>query len=149
MLAASGFALRGIRLEPRKPEEEGQGLTVRVKPLDHATSQVKLCIAFEPNSQLLQLFGRPASPRNTALAYRSKTKLTATAPSGQAAALNGRLRVAYLAAGRGSWWGRVSSVATDMGLGHFISGKWVALLAAALMAAVAALALRLTLREQP
>jgi hypothetical protein len=36
-----------------------------------------------------------------------------------------------------------------MGLGHFIGGKAVALLAAVLMAAVAALALRLTLREQP
>jgi hypothetical protein len=36
-----------------------------------------------------------------------------------------------------------------MGLGHFISGSWVALLTAALMAATGVLAVRLALREQP
>jgi hypothetical protein len=133
----------------RNPDWSGTTATVRVKPLGQTTSHVKLCIAFEPNSQLLQLFGRPASERDTAVAYQNQTRLTATAPDIPGTALGGRLRIAYLASGQGSWWSRVGAVATHMGLGHFISGKLVALLAAALMAAVAVLAMRLTLREQP
>jgi hypothetical protein len=133
----------------RGPDWSGTSATVPVKALNHATSHVNLCVAFTPNTQLLQLFGRPASARNTGVVFQSKKRLTATLPRTTLASLHGRLLVTYLASGRGSWWSRVATVATHMGLGHFISGKWVALLAAILMAAVSILTVRLTLREQP
>jgi hypothetical protein len=61
--------------------------------------------------------------------------------------LAGRLGVEYLAASNRSWWSRILEVARHMGLGHALSGTWVVLLIAALMAAVGALAIRAVLRE--
>jgi len=51
--------------------------------------------------------------------------------------------------GGGSWWSRALSVARHMGIGHAISGTWVALLVAALVAALCALVIRLGWRELP
>jgi hypothetical protein len=132
----------------RNPDWSGTSPTIPVRPVAHATSHVKLCVAFAPNSELIQIFGLPESTRNAAVAFRS-TALSPREPSGQGTLLKGKLQVAYLAGGRRSWWSRAVSVATHMGLGHFISGKWVALLTALLMTAVGILTVRLTLRAQP
>jgi hypothetical protein len=132
----------------RNPDWSGTSPTIRIRPIAQTTPNVTLCIAFAPNSELLQIFGPSTSPRNSALAFESP-KISPHEPSGPNTSLRGKLQVAYLASGRHSWWSSASSVATHMGLGHFISGKWVALFTALLMAAVGALTVRLTLREQP
>jgi hypothetical protein len=133
----------------RNPDWSGTSATVPIKPLNHTISHVKLCIAFAPNSELLQIFGGPASGHGAAAVFQHQKRLTSTAPVSGGESLRGRLSIVDLTAGRQSWWSRASSVANHMGLGHFIVGKWVALLTGALMAAVGILAIRLTLREQP
>ncbi len=125
----------------RGAEWTGESVTVPVKPVDHTTSDVRLCIALGPNSEPVILIGDLTPPQEAAGVPESG--------STAAAKLKGRVGVEYLAAGRSSWWSRVLSVAQHMGLGRAFSGTWIALLAAALMAAVGALALGLTLRELP
>jgi hypothetical protein len=132
----------------RNPDWSGASATVPIKPVDRTTSNVKVCVAFVPNSELLQIFGERARPQNTAVAFRSNES-NAGIPGEEGTALNGRIMIQYLAPGRSSWWSSVATVATHMGLGHFIGGKSVALLALALMAAVGALTVRVALREQP
>jgi hypothetical protein len=123
-------------------------VTVPVRPVDHATSHVKLCFALGPNSEPVILFGRPASARRKAVILRSGTP-AAQVPASDEQALDGGIGIEYLAAGRGPWWSRALSVARQMGLGRAFSGTWIALFLAALMAAVGLLSLRLTLRELP
>jgi hypothetical protein len=135
----------------RNPAWSGSTATIPVKPLDHAVTNAKVCFAFVPNSELLQIFGTQitrANLRNAAVVFKSNPRAPGV-PSGEGQLLQGRLQVDYLAPGRGSWWSRIGSVATHMGFGHFISGSWVALLTAALMAATGLLTVRLALREQP
>jgi hypothetical protein len=133
----------------RSPDWSGSTATIPVKAVDQATSNVKLCVAFVPNSELLQIFGEPAGARETAVVLKGR-HLTPKVPTGvPTKPLKGRLSIDYLGPGRESWFSRALSVATHMGFGHFIGGKWVALLAALLMAATGVLAVRLTLREQP
>ena len=36
--------------------------------------------------------------------------------------------IEYLAAGQGSWWSRLVAVSRRLGLGHALTGTWVALL---------------------
>lgn len=118
----------------RGPEWTGTSVTVRVKPLKRAVSNVTLCFDIAPNSESIYLFGRATSPREAM-----------TLPTG--GPLAGRLDVEYLASGRGSWWSRVLSVARHMGLGRAFSGTWIVMLITAMVAAVGALAMRLTLRD--
>jgi hypothetical protein len=132
----------------RSADWTGQSVTVPVKPLARATANVRLCFAIGPNSEPVAFIG--------ALAIRGETALIAVngvpAPAAAAGAeqpLGGREGVEYLAAGSGSWWSRLSSVASHMGLGRAFSGSWIALLVAALMVAAGVLAVRLTLRELP
>jgi hypothetical protein len=127
----------------------GQTVTVPVKPVAHTTSHVKLCFAVEPNSEPIVFRGALAPPRETAEVLKGATLTPAVAAVNTERPLVGRIGVEYLAAGQSSWWSRVTSVAKHMGLGRAYSGTWIALLVAALMAAVGALALRLTLRELP
>jgi hypothetical protein len=133
----------------RNPDWSGTSPTIPVKPLAQATSHVELCVAFAPNSQLIQIFGLAVPAENAAAVAFQNPALSRHPPAGLSTLLRGKLQVTYLAAGRRSWWSRALSVATHMGLGHFIGGKWVALLAALLMATVTVLTVRLTLREQP
>jgi hypothetical protein len=130
------------------PDWSGTSPTVRITPVDRTTSNAELCVSFIPNSELLQIFGLQAPARDAAVAFQDK-QITPRPPSGSSTPLRGKLFVSYLGPGRGSWWSRAGSVITRMGLGHFIGGKWVALLAALLMATVGVLTVRLTLREQP
>jgi hypothetical protein len=121
-------------------------VTVPVKPVKHATSGVTLCFAIGPNSEPVVIIGAPAPAGEAAVVSRGDTP---TPQEPAEARLPGRVGVEYLAAGRGSWWSRVLSVAGHIGLGRAFSGTWIALLIAALMAGVGVLALRLTLRELP
>ncbi len=137
----------------RGPDWTGASVTVPVKPLDRTTSHVRICFAFVPNQERIVILGRLTPAREAVVASRvntlaPQTSAEAREPS-QAVPLNGRVVVEYLAAGRGSWWTRVLSVARHMGIGHALSGTWLALLAAALMAAVGVLSARLALRELP
>jgi hypothetical protein len=111
-------------------------VTVPVEPLEHTVSHVKLCFYVPANSGRLQLYGVPTAVREAAV-------------GGEGQSLLGRVRVEYMAPGRGSWWSRALTVARHMGVGHAISGAWVALLVAALVAAVGALVIRLAWMELP
>ncbi len=124
----------------------GQSVTVPVAPLDRASSHVKLCFAIGPNSEPIAILGALASERETAAVLTSR-RIRPAAATINAVPLGGRVGVEYLAAGRGSWWSRLASVAGHMGLGRAYSGAWIALLVAALMAGVGVLAVRLTARE--
>jgi hypothetical protein len=120
----------------RGPTWTGTSVTVPVTPLRYSASHVKLCIDVGPNSELIFIKGVASPVRETAVL-------------GNGQAIGGRIGVEYLAAGQGSWWSRILTVARHMGLGRAFSGTWVALLVAALMAAVGVLAVSFTLRELP
>ncbi len=109
-------------------------VTVPVTPLKQAASPVTLCIDLRPTSEPIIFAGIHAPARVAAV-------------SGAGERLTGRVGVEYLAGGRGSWWSRILAVARHMGIGHALTGTWVALLIAALVAAVGVLAIGLALRE--
>jgi hypothetical protein len=132
----------------RGAEWTSDSVTVPVRPVQHAISDVRLCLVLGPNSELLYLLGSKTPPRDAAV-YSEGGARTAAVPASDAVSLSGRVNVEYLAAGRGSWWSRALSVARRMGLGRVYSGTWIALLVAALMTAVGVLAVRLTWRELP
>lgn len=116
------------------PTWTGTSVTVPVKPIVRATAHVTICINVAPNSELIFFRGEPASAGESA-SYDT------------GALLGGRLAIEYLAPSQRSWWSRIMEVARRMGLGHALSGTWVAVLVALLVAAVAALAVGLSLRE--
>jgi hypothetical protein len=130
----------------RGPDWTGASVTVPVNPVNSAVSGVTLCLALGPNSEPLLVTGRTTPAQDAAVVLRGHTP-TPAIRANAAEALNGRISVEYLAAGDRLWWSRALSVARDLGLGHFVSGTWIALLVAALMAAVGLLAMRLALRE--
>jgi hypothetical protein len=126
-----------ILMEGRRAADwTGSSVTLLVKPLSHAVSGVKLCFELRSNSERVRALGVFTPPREAAVTSGGEP-------------LQGRLSVEYLAAGRRSWWSLALSIARHMGIGHALSGTWVALLVAALMAAVAALTIRFALRELP
>jgi hypothetical protein len=133
----------------RGPNWTSDSVTVPVKPVDHQTSGVEVCIGIGPNSQPLALLGVETPTRESAAATQGVSSPTPAAAASSHKLLGGKLGIEYLAADRGSWWSRVLSVAQHMGLGRAYSGTWIALLVAALMAAVGVLAIRLTLRGLP
>jgi hypothetical protein len=130
----------------RGPDWTGASVTVPVNVVSRAVSGVTLCLALGPNSEPLIVTGNATPAQDAALVLRGRTP-TPAIRANAAEALKGRISVEYLAAGDRSWWSRALSVARHLGLGHFVSGTWIALLVAALMAAVGVLAVRLTLRE--
>jgi hypothetical protein len=118
-------------------------VTVPVKPVDRTVAGVRLCFALGPNSEPVYVAGTATPAREAALVVSGLALPTASAGS----RLSGRVGVEYLASARGSWWSRILSVARHIGIGHVMSGTWVALLLAALMAAVGVLAVQITLWE--
>jgi len=124
-----------------RPGWSGASITVPVRPVSRAASDVTICIG-------LSTIGERA------VAYGSRTgEVEAASTRAQAAhtsegeALPGRISVQYMGNGHLSWLSMVSSVADHMALGRAWSGTWVVFLVAALMLAVAALASRLILAE--
>jgi hypothetical protein len=126
--SGSGIVTEG----KRGPNWMGNSVTVPVKPLDHAVSPVKVCVNLAPNSELIYVTGAQSSAKDSAVT-----------PLGR---VGGRMAVEYLAPSEKSWWSRALTVARHMGLGHALTGTWVALLAAIVMAAVGLLAVGLTTR---
>ncbi len=118
------------------PDWTGKSVTVSVRPLGYTASRVKLCITLDPNSEPISFTGIKAPARESAV-WRDRQLL------------GGRVGVEYLAAGRGSWWSRILTVARHMGIGHALNGTWVALLIALLVAVIGFLAIGLVLRESP
>ncbi len=140
-------AYRGARVlaEGRRGADwTSDSVTVPVRPLDRASSGVTLCFAIGPNSEPVLILGTRTPRREAA---RVLTSDTPRPDAKSRERLGGRVGVEYLAAGRGSWWSRILTVARHMGLGRAFSGSWIALLIAALMGGVVVLALRLTMRE--
>ena len=115
-------------------------VTVPVRPVAHATSGVELCFGLGPNSQPISVLG-VSSPINRSASIGAGDSPT---PTSGRELLRGRKGVEYLAAGTGTWWSRIVTVARHIGLGRSYSGTWIALLVAALMAAAGALAIRPT-----
>ncbi|HEV3094006.1 MAG TPA: hypothetical protein VGY30_05770 [Solirubrobacteraceae bacterium] len=120
----------------RPPNWTAGSVTVPLKPLDRNVSNITLCVAVGPNSDPLYVYGVLTLPQQAAF-------------SAQGQPLPGRIGVEYLAAGNGSWFSRALAVARHMGIGHALSGSWVALLVAVLTGAIAVLAVRLAWRELP
>jgi hypothetical protein len=129
------------------PDWTSTSVTVPVRAVRSTTSGARLCVAIGPNSEPILILGDNAQPAEAAV------NLPANAPAPRSASaeekLSGRMHVEYLGAGTGSWWSRIASVAQHVGLGRAYSGTWIGALIGALMIAVGALALRLTLREPP
>lgn len=136
VLARAYSGSRVLTAGSRAADWTGSSVTVPVGPLEHAVSHVKLCLYVRANSGRLQLYG-------------VHTAVGQAAVGGKGQPLPGRMSVAYLAPGGGSWWSRRLSLARHMGIGHAISGTWVALLVAALVTAVCALVIGLAWRELP
>jgi hypothetical protein len=131
----------------RGPDWTSTSVTVPVRPVRSTASGVRLCLAVGPNSEPILILGDNAPPAESAVG------LPANAPAPRSVSLeeklSGRMHVEYLGSGAGSWWSRISSVAQHVGLGRAYSGTWIAAMIGALMIAVGAFALRLTLREIP
>ena len=107
-----------------------ESVTIPIKPVTRTIPDARVCVAFGPALELLELKGE---------------KVTITAANGGRSQAS-RFRIEYLRPGR-SWWSLASSVARRMGLGHAPAGTWTMLILIALMIAVAALTSRLVLRE--
>jgi hypothetical protein len=134
----------------RGPNWTGTSVTVPVRPIAHKVSGVTVCIGVGPNSQPLLLLGVSSPEGAGDAATLGVNSPTPAAAERSHARVGGKVGLEYLSsAGSGSWWSRVSSVATNMGLGRSYSGTWIAFLVAALAAAVGVLAIRLTLRVLP
>lgn len=131
----------------RGPNWTGTSVTVPVRPLNHSVSGVRLCFEVNPNDEPLQLLGSftPQAQAADSLATASPAHPTAAGER----PIPGRLAIEYLAPGHGSWFSRVATIARHVGFGRFYSGTWIVLLIGMLMAAVAVLAVRLTLKELP
>ncbi|MFZ2051705.1 MAG: hypothetical protein WAU69_12345 [Solirubrobacteraceae bacterium] len=142
------LAYQGSRLltaGARGPNWTGTSVTVPVRPLAHSVSGVRVCFEIEPNGEPLQFLGS-ITPQAQAAENLGAASPAHPTPAGERA-MPGRVVIEYLAPGRVSWLSRVTAVARHLGFGRFYSGNWIVFLLAALMAAAAALAVRLTLRE--
>lgn len=124
----------------------GDSVTVPVRPVAHSVSGVRTCFTIAPNDEPLLVLGNKTSQQHAAAISRS-TALATGRGSATAVLMPGRMAFEYLAPGHVSWWSQILTVARHFGLGRAYSGTWIALLAATLMLAVCALALRLSWKE--
>jgi hypothetical protein len=111
----------------------GGDVTVPVAPVRHAATDVTICVALGHSREVLSVLGQ-----------RNRRARRAPSTTGRP---RWRMRIEYLATGKGSWWSQILPVARRIGLGRAPSGTWIVLVLAALMAAVTALASRLCVRE--
>ena len=125
----------------RGPDWTSRSVTVPVKPLSRQVSHAKLCMYLGPGSEPVYPIGAEVPPAEMAVARLGRSHVGKL--------LGGRVGAEYLTSGRGSWWTRILAVARHMGLGHALTGTWVALLVAALFVVMAMLSARLVLRELP
>jgi hypothetical protein len=128
-------ALSGSSILARGERPAGWGIdetvTVPVKRVRHAIPNAKICVAFGPVTEAVQING---------------VQLPTTGASG-VPETEVRFAVEYLRPGSSSWWSLASTVARRMGFGHAPSGTWIVFLLLALTITIVALASRLLLRE--
>lgn len=120
----------------RASDWTGSSVTVPVKPLGRTVSYVKVCFSVPTNDGLLQLYGVPTGTRQAAVEDEGHP-------------LPGRVNIEYMTPSGNSWWSRAVSLGRHIGVGHAISGTWVALLLATLMVAVISLVIGLAWRDVP
>jgi hypothetical protein len=124
----------GSRLVSQGERPSGWGLTanvvVPVAELRHAVQNARICTTVEPDAEPVKAYGVPGPGAN-----------------GGSASENLTLRLEYLRSGSQSWWSLLPSIFHRIGLGHAVSGAWLAFFALALALAALALALRLTWSE--
>jgi hypothetical protein len=127
--------LSGSQIVTQGERDAGWGvyenLTIPVKPVPRPISNARICLAFGPAIEPIEILG---------------SAVPVTAEGGRAGRVV-KFRVEYLRPGDATWWSMVSSVARRMGLGHAPSGTWIVFLLIGLMIAVSALAALLVLRE--
>lgn len=109
-------------------------VTVPVRPVAHAISDVRICFRLGPTVETVAIDG---SPTPAAVAARDR----AGAP------LPGRITVEYMRSASGTWWSAASGVARRIGLGRAPSGTWIAVLLVVLMGAAVASASWLVAKE--
>ncbi len=124
----------------------GTVATVPVKPLAHRAADATVCVAIGPTSEPMLLLGGH-TPSAQGATFTNGGIPRGGAVKAGAQRLEGRESIEYLAPGRRSWWSQALSVARRLGLGRAYSGTWIALLIALMMAAVAVLAVRVSLQE--
>lgn len=124
-------------------------VTVPVRALQRTHSHVTVCFAIGPNSENLLLLGArsPKPNARSLVAAADGTPLAQVMKASSVGRAPGRLTIEYLTPGPQSWWSQLLTVARHMGLGRAYSGTWIALLVALMMAAVAVLAVRLSIKE--
>jgi Predicted membrane protein (DUF2142) len=114
----------------------GSAVTVAVRPLPHAYSDVKICAGFGSLTGEVFVRGEPAS----------------RGALGRDGSLPGQLSIVYLRPGGRSWWSLAGSVIDRMALGRAASGTWIVFPIVALIAtaiALASLALTRELGDRP
>lgn len=109
----------------------GSAVTVPMRPLPRAYSDVKICARFGSLIGRVGVSGEPAST---------------VAPAGSGL-LAGRLRIVYLRPSARSWWSLAGSVIEQMARGRAASGRWIVFPIAALIASAIALASLALTRE--
>jgi hypothetical protein len=118
--------------------EQGSGWTggsvaIPVRPLSQAISGATVCVSFPLHDETLVIQGSPAAPANAA---RDGSQ-----------PLPGRIAIEYLRPGGRSWASMAGAIARRMGFGRAAAGTWIAFLALALLAAIAAITTAAVLRD--
>lgn len=111
----------------------GGSVTVPVRPLPRASSDVTVCVSFPLGEETIFVDGG-TTPAGVA-AYEG------TVP------LYGRMGIEFLRPDTRTWASQALEVARRMGLGRAAAGTWIALVALALLASIVVLCSRLILRE--
>jgi hypothetical protein len=111
----------------------GGSVTVPVKPLPRAVSDVTVCTSFRLGDETIDVQGSVTSA--AVAAYDGRTRLY------------GRMGIEFLRPDKRSWASQALEVARRMGLGRAAAGTWIVLLALALLASIVALVSRMILRE--
>ncbi|MFI5004287.1 MAG: hypothetical protein ACHQE6_04665 [Solirubrobacterales bacterium] len=101
----------------------GSAVTVPVQPLRRPHPDVTICARFDSLTGAVVVAGEHVG-----------------AAPGRDGFVPGRLGIAYLRPGGGSWWSRAGSVIDHLALGRAASGRWIVLPIVALIAAAIALA---------
>lgn len=111
----------------------GGSVTIPVKPLSRAVSDVTICVSFQARDETIFVQGS-AAPANVA---------THEGP----VALYGKMGIEFLRPSPRTWASQALEVARRMGLGHAVAGTWIVLVVLALLASIVVLVSRLILRE--
>lgn len=133
MSVAVSSAGRAITGGVRGSDWTGSSVTVPLKPLSRTVSDATVCASFRLRDETIVAQGYVTPAANAARDGRH--------------ALPGRIWIEYLRPGTRSWASMSLGIARRMGLGRAAAGRWIVLLAVALLATVVALASGLVVRE--